>query len=251
MKPVNNSTQGSRDLSKAEVAKLRLSNFGTKPGRAKQGTSEESKKKYKAEIERAAGLTPVTILPQKVEGENEDHDGVYEGEEDQVLEGPLASLEDANHQEEAFSEADINDAAPPRFVFRCIDHPFLQAMTEEEALMHPMVDISDPRNHIPKFSHEVLAICDALRVTINHFVSIFGYEPVVYKGGNYISEYCNIQDQMDDFLRDDSTALLRLGRWEGTVFDWERAVVEQDPCIGRRQPFGSVFPGASLVDPLR
>lgn len=251
MNPVDNSTQGSRDLTKAEVAKLRLTNFGTKPARAKQGTSEESKKRYKAEIERAAGLTPGIISSQNVEGQHDRDDDIYEDQEDEFLQGPLASFEDANHQEEAFSKEDISEVVPPRLVFRCTDHPFLQAMTEEEALMHPLVDITDPRNLVPKFRNEVDAISDALEVTVQHFKEIFGYEPVVYKGGNYISEYCNIQDQMDSYFKDDATALRRLGRWDGTVFDWEQAVVEQDPCFGRRQPFGPVFFGASSADFLR
>lgn len=128
-------------------------------------------------------------------------------------------------------------AALPRFVFRCTEAPFLRAMTEEEALVHPQVDVSDPRNHVPNFTNEVDAIRDALQVTIDHFKDIFGSEPMVYEGSNYISEYCNIQDQMDEFFQDDATALRRLGRWEGTIFDWEQAEVEQDPCFGRKQPF--------------
>ncbi len=34
VKPINNSTQGSRDLTKDEVKRLRMMNQGTKPGRA-------------------------------------------------------------------------------------------------------------------------------------------------------------------------------------------------------------------------
>ena len=48
VRPEGNSTRGSRDLTRSEVKKLRLANYGTKPGRSKQGTTEESKKKYNA-----------------------------------------------------------------------------------------------------------------------------------------------------------------------------------------------------------
>lgn len=223
VKPINNSTRGSRDLTKAEIGKMRLPNFGTKPGRAKEGTSEESKKRYKAVIKKAAGLGSVTT-------------DLHGDQEYQFFGEPIDSVEDNNNQEDESMAAEVSDAAPPRFVFCCMEVPFLRAMTEEEALMHPLVDSSDPRNHVPKLSNEVDAIRDALKVTVDHFTEIFGVRPMVYEGSNYISEYCNIQDQMDDLFLDHATALRRLGRWEGTMFDWERAEVEHDPCFGRKQP---------------
>lgn len=103
--------------------------------------------------------------------------------------------------------------------------------------MDPRVENLDPRNLIPKFPNELEAIRDALGVTIDHFKEIFRFEPEIGEGSNYISEYCNIQDQMDVFFPDDAIALRRLGPWEGTIFDWERAQVVEDPCLGRRHPF--------------
>ena len=207
VRPVNNSTRGSRDLTKNEVKSLRLVNHGSKPGRAKAGTSQEAKVKYIAGIRRAAGAAPAPASRRK------------------------ASNKDGNHENESTAVYD----APRRFVFCRTQAPFLQAMTEQEALKHPLVDMFDPRNQVPKLSIEVEAIRDALRVTIDHFKDIFGFEPEVYQGSNYVSEYCNIQDQMDGVCSDEAIALRRLRRWEGTVFDWERAEVEQDPCFGRRQ----------------
>ena len=221
---------------------MRLRNFGTKPGRAKQGTSEESKSRYKADIERAAGLAPAALSPQTFGGENDgdQRTRVKDENEEVVLDDRDYHMGDFDDLYEDQYESMItysSHAAPPRFVFQCTEPPFLQAMTEEEALMHPQVDFSDARNHVPNFTNEVNAIRDALQVTIDHFKDIFGAEPKVYEGSNYISEYCNIQDQMDEFFQEDATALRRLGRWEGTIFDWGQAQVEQDPCIGRKQPF--------------
>lgn len=227
-------------------------NYGTKPGRAKPGTTKESKEKYIADTRRAAGLTPATAPPQNLEGEDEDeqelgaedeemtlaesdghqeptdegweigqkdgYDQLYEGQDGQNFGGPLMSFEDIRREDKS-NLPDMSDAGSPRLLFRCIAPPFLQAMTEEEALVHPTIDSSDPRNRVPKFSNEVTAIRDALQVTIDHFKDIFGFEPIVYEGGNYISEYCNIQDQMDEFFGDDAYALRRLGRWDGLVFD--------------------------------
>lgn len=236
---------------------MRLPNFGTKPGRSKQGTTEQSKNKYKADVKRAAGLTPATLSRENFEAENvenvENQEVEAEDENKALFNGDChqaptheggkmnhVGLEDYDgiHEDEDESMVAHPSHAPlPRFVFRCTEAPFLRAMTEEEAIVHPQVDVSDPRNHVPNFSSEVDAVCDALQVTIDHFKENFGAEPEVYKGSNYISEYCNIQDQVDDIFHDDATALRRLGRWEGTIFDWKRAEVEQDPCIGRKQPF--------------
>ncbi len=209
VKPINNSTQGSRDLTKDEVKRLRMMNQGTKPGRAKQGTSKESKEKYVADTRKAAGL-PVIVSGEKAGGENDDR------------------------QELEFTD---ESTMPPRFVFFCKDLPTLRAMTEGEALMDPRVENLDPRNLIPKFRNELEAIRDALGVTIDHFKEIFGFEPEIGEGSNYISEYCSIQDQMDLFFPHDAIALRRLGSWEGTIFDWERAQVVEDPCFRRRHPF--------------
>lgn len=139
-------------------------------------------------------------------------------------------------QQEKFMVADSSNAAPPRFVFRCTEGRSLQAMTEEEALMNPSVDFSDARNHVPKFPEEIAAIRDALKVTVDHFKETFGVEPMAHEGANYISEYCNIQDQMDNLCLYEASALRRLGLWNGTIFEWQRAGVEDDPCVGRSHP---------------
>lgn len=245
VKPVDNSTQGSRDLTKDEVKRLRLMNHGTKPERAKPGTTKESKEKYISDTRKAAGL-PATVSTEKAGGEDDEKqeqrshvesDDFLNGDsEDQFLDGLTSSIEDHRNEEDESTVMNVSDATPPRFVFRCTDGPFLRAMTEEEALMHPLVDGSDPRNHIPKFLGEHYAILDALQVTIDHYKEIFGAEPTISEGSNYISEYCSIQDQMDEVFPHDAIALRRLGRWEGTVFDWEGAEVEDNPCFGRRQP---------------
>ena len=266
VRPVNNSTRGSRDLTKDEVKRLRLMNCSTKPGRARPGTNKKSTEKYLAGIRKAAGLTPappeesiqgndqadgstiaeaagLTPAPPEESVQGNDHADVSTiAEAAGPSPAPPEESIQSNHQADNFT---IAEDAPRRFVFRCKEEPSLQPMTEEEALVHPLVDHSDPRNHIPKALSEVEAIQDALQVTIDHFTELFGFEPEINKGGNYISEYCNIQDQMDAFFPDDATALRRLGRWEGTVFDWVLAGVEHEPCIGRRQPFDF---SAYLVD---
>lgn len=146
------------------------------------------------------------------------YDQLIGGQEDQFLGGPLGPSEDINREDNTMLPG-TNIAPAPRLVFRCTTYPALRAMTEDEAHVDPAVDKLDPRNYVPKFVNEVAAIRDALSVTIDHFKDIFGIEPTVHEGRNYISEYCTIQDQMDEFLGDDATALCRLKRWEGTVFD--------------------------------
>ena len=246
VKPVDNSTQGSRDLTKDELKRLRLMNHGTKPGRAKPGTTKESKEKYIADTRKAAGL-PASIPMEEASGKDdekheqtshaENYDYLYEDSEDQSQDGLTSSMDDNRNEEDESAEMDVSAATPPRFVFRCTDdNPSLRAMTEEEALMHPLVDVLDPRNHIPKILGEHYAILDALQVTVDHYKEIFGAEPTISQSSNYISQYCSIQDQVDEVFPHNAIALRRLGRWEGTVFDWARAEVEDDPCIGRRQP---------------
>ena len=225
VKPIDNSTQGSRDLTKDEVKRLRMMNQGTKPGRAKPGTTKEAKEKYIADTRKAAGL-PAIVSEEKAEGENND------GQELEVIDESMMT--------------EMRQTEPPRFVFFCNDLPTLRAMTEGEALVDPRVDNLDPRNLIPKFRNELEAIRDALGVTIDHFKEIVGFEPEIGEGSNYVSEYCSIQDQVDDELRDDAIALRRLGAWEGTIFDWERAQVVDDPCFGRIHPFSSSFRATSV-----
>ena len=145
----------------------------------------------------------------------------------------MSAAEDDDYQEPTNEDPESEDinrgdysmlpgmsiAASPRLIFIVIGRPFLQAMTEEEAYLYPTVDHWDPRNHVPRSLHEIAAIQDALQVTIDHYKDIFGYEPVQHEGGNYVTEYCNIQHQMDEFFGVDATALRRLGPWLGSVFD--------------------------------
>ena len=94
--------------------------------------------------------------------------------------------------------------------------------------------VTDPRNHVPKLQTEVQALWNALQTTRDHFREIMGFEPESSWGENYISEYCNIQQQLGSYLGD-GTALRRLNG-VGTVFDGETSQVEQDPGIGRKRP---------------
>ena len=271
IKPVLNSTLGSRDLTKNEIKQLRLLNGGTKPARAKPGTSQKAKEKYIADMRKTASLTTPNIMTHEdndVKDEKQDLDLEMEYEEMSLAQGdhyqePTDPGRDMDHSptndelyenwdelirdepvrdepiapnadiEEECTAAEVKNTTPPRFIFCCTEAPFLQSMTEQQALMHSLVNMSDPRNQIPKRQVEVLAIRDALQVTVDHFTEIFGYEPIVYEGSNYITEYCNIQDQYDLIFEEDATQLRRLGRWEGTIFDWEQANVEDDPCFGR------------------
>ena len=72
VKPVNNSTQTSRNLTEDEVGALRLVNHGTKPSRARAGTTQESKEKYIAATLKAAGVTPTTGTRQEEDDEVEE-----------------------------------------------------------------------------------------------------------------------------------------------------------------------------------
>lgn len=247
-------------------------NHGTKPGRAKPGTTKKAKDKYIADVKKAAGQTLRVVSPQNVQGENIDNQELEGSNEDMALsvgdphqrptddsgepfsiengdfflsedqEGQsyderMVSIERENNQKDGSMVVDANGGQPQRLLFRCVVAPHLQAMTEEESLTHPLVDYFDPRNCVPKFSNEIEAIRDALKVTVDHFEEICGIEPTVYNGGNYISEYCTIQDQLDELFLYEAPALRRLERWEGSIFDWWQAGIEQDPCIGRKNPF--------------
>ena len=72
VKPVNNSTRASRDLTDDEVSALRLVNHGTKPSRARAGTTQKSKEKYIAATLKAAGVTPATETQQEEDDEVEE-----------------------------------------------------------------------------------------------------------------------------------------------------------------------------------
>lgn len=242
-------------------------NHGSHPGRAKPGITKESKEKYIAKIRKAAGANTAAIFPQQTNNTTaniQEHEAEAEElimaedseqqksqdsgwkvdyayyfndlDDDRFVENPLAYEKDIEKPEENLTSAE-GKASPTRFLFICAGSPALQAMTEQEALTNPDVNWPDPRNHIPKFTSEVEAIRDALQVTIDHFKEIFGLEPEVTDGANYVTEYCNIQEQMDDLIGDDATALRRLGRWEGLVYDWEKALIEDEPCVGRRTDF--------------
>lgn len=146
------------------------------------------------------------------------YDQLLGGQDNQSLGGPLGLYEDI-YRGDNFMLSGMIITAAPRMLFNCMTPPLLRAMTEEEAANDAAVDSMDPRNHVPKLAVEVTAIRDALEVTIDHFKALFGFEPTVSEGSNYNSEYCNIQDQMDERLGDDATALCRLKRWEGTISD--------------------------------
>ena len=72
VKPVNNSTRASRDLTEDEVGALRLVNYGTKPSRARAGTTQESKQKYAAVTLKAAGVNHATGTWQEEDEEVEE-----------------------------------------------------------------------------------------------------------------------------------------------------------------------------------
>ena len=71
VKPVNNSTLHSRDLTEDELGALRLVNHGTKPSRARAGTTQKSKQKYVAATLKAAGVTPTSETWQQDDDESE------------------------------------------------------------------------------------------------------------------------------------------------------------------------------------
>ena len=239
---------------------MRLVNFGTKPGRAKKGTSEKSKSRYKTVIEKAAGVTPGTSSVQVIKGEqhNEqesqaqeqetsstepfpyqepaykawsqegDHNELYEDEDHHVPDAPASSIQDNDNQEEDSMIPAVSEPASRRYVFRFTEPPVLRGMTEHEALTHPHLDRTDPRNHVPKLQVEVQAIHDALQTTRDHFQEVMGFQPEFSCGSNYISEYCNIQDQLPISIRHHHIRLRRRN-WVGGIFDWETGHVEQGP----------------------
>ena len=236
---------------------MRLVNFGTKPGRAKKGTSEKSKNRYKHVIEKAAGVTPGTVSKQVIKGEQRaeqdpeapeqettstepylyreaadkawgyegDHNELYEDEDDHVPDAPAASSIEDNIQEEDSRVPAVSEPAFRRYVFLFTSPPLLRGMTEHEALTHPHFDRRDPRNHVPKLQVEVQAISDALQTTRDHFQEFMGVEPELFWGSNYISEYCNIRDQLPSSIRH---IKLRRRIWGGTVFNWEAGHMELD-----------------------
>ena len=259
MRPINNSTLGSSDLTKDEIAKMRLVNFGTKPGRAKKGTSDQSKNRYRNVIEKAAGVTPGTSSMQVIKGKQHDgqepqdreqemtsiesypnrepaykawslegdHDELYEDEDHHVPDGSASSIPDNNNQDEDSMVPAVSDFVSRKYVFRFTQSPILRGMTEREALTHPHLDRKDPRNHVPKLRVEVQAIHDALQTTRDHFQEIMGFQPEFSCGSNYISEYCNIQEQLHKSIP--HHARLRRRNWVGRIFDWETGQVEQTP----------------------
>ena len=258
VRPTNNSTLGSRDLTKDEVAKMRIVNFGTKPGRAKKGTSDKAKNIYKNVIEKAAGVKPSAVSAPVIKGEehNEqdteaqeqeassaepgpyrepayeawshegDHDELYEDDDHPVPNEPASSVQDINNQEEDSMVPAVSDPASRRYVFRFTQPPLLRGMTEREALIHPHFDRTDPRNDVPKLQVEVFAIYDALQTTRDHFQEIMGFQPEFTCGSNYFTEYCNIREQLHVSIRH---IQLRRRNWAGRVFDWEKGHVERDP----------------------
>ena len=72
VKPIDNSTRDSRDLTEDEVNALRLVNHGSKPSRARAGTTQESKDKYIAATLKAVGVTPATKTRQEEDDEAEE-----------------------------------------------------------------------------------------------------------------------------------------------------------------------------------
>ena len=72
VKPVDNSTRASRDLTEDELGGLRLVNLGDMPSRARAGTTQESKQKYIAATRKAAGATSPTGTGQEEDEEMEE-----------------------------------------------------------------------------------------------------------------------------------------------------------------------------------
>lgn len=161
--------------------------------------------------------------------------------EDEATEVEAEEIEAEDEEMEVEIE-EVGVTASPRLIFILIGRPCLGIMTEEEAHFHPTVDHWDPRNHLPKSWDEIAAIREALQLTIDHFREIIGLEPIEHEGENYISEYCNIQQQVDDLFGDDAPALRRLGPWLGRVFD----VSSLQPTIPLSIVFGRSRPSPTL-----
>lgn len=72
VKPVDNSTRASRDLTEDELGALRLENFGKMPKKAKTGATEKSKQRYIAATMKAAGVSSKTGTRQEEDDEVEE-----------------------------------------------------------------------------------------------------------------------------------------------------------------------------------
>ena len=109
---MNNSTRDSRDLTEGELNALRLVNHGTKPSRARAGTTKESKEKYVAATLKAAGVTPTTETRQEEEDEAEEtQQGAGETQpetDDEVEETPQAEIQGTRLE----TEDQLDEAEP-------------------------------------------------------------------------------------------------------------------------------------------
>ena len=108
VKPVNNSTRASRDLTEDEVGALRLVNYGTKPSRARAGTTQESKQKYAAVTLKAAGVNHTTGTRQEedeeVEETQQEAGAIQQKADDKIGESPQA--EAGGTRPETYEEVD-------------------------------------------------------------------------------------------------------------------------------------------------
>ena len=92
----------------------------------------------------------------------------------EVEDEETTAAEDDDHQEDYSMLPNLSIAASPRLIFVLIGSPFLGAMTEAEAGIHPTIDHWDPRNHVSQSLDKTAPIRDALQVTIDHLKDIIG-----------------------------------------------------------------------------
>lgn len=190
---VDNSTFYCKDLSEVELQQLRNVNRLRKPERRRKTSTKRAQIGYVATQKSTAGqLTQATMS-------TPGQDSLTEGDD-------VDLFGDANED--------------MRQVFATRDSTRLEWLTLREARIRSDIDLLDSRHNIPRRYDEIMAIREALDVTVAALMMITDRLPALSDPGSYLTQWAELQTRLwENFDGDiDYAPLLpRLQRWTGGV----------------------------------
>lgn len=216
-----NSTREMRPLTRGEIEHILFLGKGTHPERSRYkismsdtSTQQSTRKNTTGESEKAGGSES------EIPTDLEDH---FEPLHPDELEN---DYEDSTNVEDHFQPFDPND------------------MEYESSYLIPYspdpgsnIDkLSDCRNHVPTDLNERRAIAEAMETTIDHYKALLNaniiFDTSRFHWESYNTQWSAMQEALEKgWIRqggalEDCPQLIRLARWEGSIWNWTDAPVE-------------------------
>ncbi|KAL8728058.1 MAG: hypothetical protein Q9166_005658 [cf. Caloplaca sp. 2 TL-2023] len=235
-----NTTQGWRDLTKAEIATIKEPTIGSRPNQARnRSNSEEARQKREENIKKrrtqaarhkASAKEARQDEVQEEYESNSDFDEDDESSEDDIEAGE--TFEDEETDDEAVTPAGPNYAT---------------------------LDPTDARFIVPTTREELTAICEALSLTIEHFKIILpGFFPLLHiphSRRSYAHEVTWLRTQIDRINAKSHPGnhvrpyLIHLTYWTDGIANWRSATFFNGRGSYRINENGSIGPRILEIDP--